>query len=621
MSDRRRAVVCLKQVPLPGAISFDVRTKRVLRHDDTAITNPPDLAALGHALALGATGDWDVIALTMGPAGARETLHNALNHGAHRAIHLQDHRFAGADTLATARALAEVIAREKADLVLTGHWTLDGGTGQVGPQIAELLGYPVLTDVTALKGGHSGHLDATVETDVGNETWSVALPAVMSVRRGSLGPAVLGQGEPAAIQTVTVDDLSGSPRDFGTRGSPTFVAEIRSANAPRCAKLICDTTQAVEHLAGLIDAAPQTRLAPLPVPFAHPTAATPKAEHAIWVIVEQLPDGTIHPTSLEALACACSVGPTLQAATVAVIPCSPTALTYQPQVLWLHGADRVLALVGESLEEDSAESYVQQLSEALAHSSPLAVIAPFSAKGRNYLPRVAARLQLGLTGDFTALEVRGADSDDPDLLWLKPSVSGAVVAAVIAHTTPSLGTLRPGSFPPRRLRREGAGPAVEMRSVGPTTDGRQSHRTDEHIEVSACGWLASSPVVVGVGDEISPAIAALANRLVTTIGGALCASPAAVAAGQVPPQLEIGPTARSISPHLYLGLGHHDNDTLQSVRDSTTVALVDPALKAEAVAGLADILVAADIATVLSDLIGHANTHRRQSTDINGSLG
>ncbi|MGH3971333.1 MAG: hypothetical protein ACRDTV_25350, partial [Mycobacterium sp.] len=367
--------------------------------------------------------------------------------------------------------------------------------GQVGPQIAELLDFPILTGVTELHRGHSDHLDATVETDAGSETWAIALPAVMSVRRGPPAPAVLPEPGPAAIQTVTVDELSGNPRDFGTRGSPTFVAEIRPANKPRCAELICDTAQAVEQLAALIDAAPaQTEDALSPARFDHLTGATPKTQREIWVIVEQLSDGTIHTTSLEGLACARSVATTLQAATVAVIPCGPLALTYQPHILWRHGADRVLALVGDSLTECSADSYVQHLSEALANSRPIAVIAPFSAKGRDYLPRIAARLQLGLTGDFTALEVRGADSDDPDLLWLKPALSRAVSAAVIARTTPSLGTLRPGSFPPLMLRREGTGPAVEMRSVGPPTGSRQPHRTDEHIEVSACGRLASSPV-------------------------------------------------------------------------------------------------------------------------------
>lgn len=611
MSDRRRAVVCLKQVPVPEAINFDARTKRVLRDGEAAITNPSDLAALGHGLALATTGHWEVIAVTMGPEGAQYILRNALAHGADRAIHLQDRRFAGADTLATARALAKVIEREKADLVLTGHRTLDGGTGQVGPQIAELLGLPVLTGVTDLRPGHFDHLDATVETDAGSETWATTLPAVMSVRRGPLGPAGLPELGPAAIQTLTADELSDNPREFGTRGSPTFVAEIRPANKPRCAELICDTTEAVEQVAALIDAAPtQTDAALSPPHFDHLTGAAPQAQREIWVIVEQLSDGTIHRTSLEGLACARSVATTMHAATVAVIPCGPMALTYQPHVLWLHGADRVLALVGDSLTECSADCYVQHLSEALANSRPIAVIAPFSAKGRDYLPRIAARLQLGLTGDFTALEVRGADSDDPDLLWLKPALSRAVSAAVIARTTPSLGTLRPGSFPPLMLRREGAGPAVEMRRVGPPTGSRQPHRTDEHIDGSACVRLASSPVVVGIGNEVSPPTAVLARRLVAAIGAALGATSAGVAAGQAPPQLEIGPTALSIAPALYLGVGHHDHDTLQCVRDSATVALIDPAADAGGLGSLADVLVIADTAAVLSGLIRRANTHR-----------
>ncbi|WP_164709646.1 electron transfer flavoprotein subunit beta/FixA family protein, partial [Rhodococcus opacus] len=216
-----RVLVCLKQVPAPGAVSFDERTKRIRRDSDAAITNPADLCALAHALSLRDALGWEVVAVTMGPPAAQATLVDALRRGADRAVHLLDRRFAGADTLATARAITRVVEREAPDLVLTGRWTLDGATAQVGPQVAELAGLPQLTQVVALHTGDDGRIRAEVETDVGTEDWAIELPGLVSVGRGIEPPWVVDAADAAAIETVTADDLGGGPRDFGTRGSPT----------------------------------------------------------------------------------------------------------------------------------------------------------------------------------------------------------------------------------------------------------------------------------------------------------------------------------------------------------------------------------------------------------------
>ena len=70
--------------------------------------------------------------------------------GIDRAVHLQDRAFAGSDTLATARALALWLKRESFDLILLGKYSLDAETGQVGPEIAELLGIAQITGIRNL---------------------------------------------------------------------------------------------------------------------------------------------------------------------------------------------------------------------------------------------------------------------------------------------------------------------------------------------------------------------------------------------------------------------------------------------------------------------------------------
>ncbi len=145
-----KIVVCMKQVPRLDEVRFD-RANRIVREDVSVMTNPLDLQALAHALRLRDQEGGEVVALTMGPPQAREMLEDAIGRGADRAIHLADKRFAGSDTLATARAIAHTLTREEPDLVLFGRSTLDGATGQVGPQVAELADLPHLTQVFELE--------------------------------------------------------------------------------------------------------------------------------------------------------------------------------------------------------------------------------------------------------------------------------------------------------------------------------------------------------------------------------------------------------------------------------------------------------------------------------------
>lgn len=586
MSAPGRVLVCLKQVPVPGRGVFDERTKRIRRDDDQAVTNPPDLHALAQALALRAETGWEVVAVTMGPPAAASTLLDALRRGADRAVHLLDRRFAGADTLATARALARLVAREGPDLVLTGRWTLDGGTAQVGPQIAELAGLPQLTQAANLRAG-DGVLSADVETDVGREAWTVTLPAVVSVGRGAEPPCVT-EADPSAVETLTAEDLGGGPRDFGTRGSPTFVAEIRHEARERSAEYVSVGFDAAELL--------ETAFAPV-APEAEVVVPAPSRE--IWTVAEPLPGGGLHPTSLQALACARSVAGELGAAIVALLPCDrPHDL---PRVLYAHGADRVLVLPGAEPADYRTDQITDALCAAIAAHSPFAVIAPFSARGRDYAPRVAARLGLGLTGDFTALEVRGADTDDPDLLWLKPALSADVVAPVIAHSTPSMGTLRPGSFEVRAIRDQRE-PDVEFATGTGTGDGRCT-AVERRVEIPDAPRLAAARLVIGIGAGLGTGARRVAERVATTPGIALVATSAAVAVGDAPAQLEIGPLARSIAPAVYLGLGRHDLGTLQAVKGAGRIVVVDPGAWLDAFSGLVDTVVTANVEGVLLDLL------------------
>ena len=140
-------IVAVKQVPDTHEVKIDSKTGTLIRQGVPGIINPEDKNAIEEALRLkGSRDDLEVTVLSMGPLQAGSALREALSMGADRAILVSDRAFAGADTLATSYLLSMAINKiAKYDLILCGRQTLDGETGQVGPQLAEWLDIPQAT--------------------------------------------------------------------------------------------------------------------------------------------------------------------------------------------------------------------------------------------------------------------------------------------------------------------------------------------------------------------------------------------------------------------------------------------------------------------------------------------
>lgn len=238
MSGLSDILVLIKQVP-------DTSSKAGLNPDGTIdrakakrMLNPFDRFALQAALHAKKHYGGRVTALTMGPPPAVEILLEAIAHGADQGYILSDRRLAASDTLATAYALFQTINHiGNFNLIFTGLQTTDGDTAQVGPQIAERLGWPQVTYCEdfyvenfqlharrIVEGGHQ---------DVGSD-----LPALVTVAnayhpleymsiRGARLVQELQRDEALKnqyIHTVTLDDVGADPELCGLKGSPTIVA-------------------------------------------------------------------------------------------------------------------------------------------------------------------------------------------------------------------------------------------------------------------------------------------------------------------------------------------------------------------------------------------------------------
>ena len=146
-----KIVVCIKQVPdTKGGVVFNP-DGTLNRAAMLTIMNPDDKAGLEAAIRLKEQYGGEVTALTMGLPKADDVLREAMAMGADNGVLVTDRVLGGADTWATSTTIAGALRNLDFDLVITGRQAIDGDTAQVGPQIAEHLGLPVISYAEDIK--------------------------------------------------------------------------------------------------------------------------------------------------------------------------------------------------------------------------------------------------------------------------------------------------------------------------------------------------------------------------------------------------------------------------------------------------------------------------------------
>ncbi len=182
-----KLVVTVKQILDPRGITVRRDKERVFINREEYILDPGSKAAIEAALRLKGEGD-EIVALSMGKPRAEDALREALAMGCDAAHLLSDKAFKEADITVTVHILAAAILKlGGADLILCGRESGDTGAGQIGPRLAEALGYTQVTDVYALAAGE-GHLEATRRWGSGYATVKVPLPAVITVAPEAFPP-------------------------------------------------------------------------------------------------------------------------------------------------------------------------------------------------------------------------------------------------------------------------------------------------------------------------------------------------------------------------------------------------------------------------------------------------
>ncbi len=230
----RNIVVLVKQVPDMEKVQFD-REKGVIDRRSAGVEiNPFDLNALETAVQIGEKSGAKVTAISMGPPSAEQALRDCIARGADRGILVSDRKFGGSDTKATSVILASALKKMGTyDLIIAGEKTVDGDTGQVGPQIAEYLGLPHVSYVNSIKATDGERIELCSEIWEGVYLKSVKLPALITVTKDINQPRLPSFKSKMAARKAEIEilDYEGlkaclSENEVGFKGSPTKVKKI-----------------------------------------------------------------------------------------------------------------------------------------------------------------------------------------------------------------------------------------------------------------------------------------------------------------------------------------------------------------------------------------------------------
>jgi len=539
-----KIVVLVKQVPHPEAIEFDQETKTLKREGVRLILNPFDRAAVLAAVGLRDKVGGEAVVMTMGPPAAEQALRETLALGADRAVHLSDRRFAVADTLGTSRTLALALRKEgDVDLVLTGRKTVDSETWQVPPEVAAFLDWPQLVSAVSLDAA-GGRLHVTRELDGGEEKFEVELPAVVSVARAHDEEVEPVDGR-IDVWTASdlVDDLAENDKRFGQNGSPTRVLAVRDATPERSGVRVTGWEEAVVVVERLLGERERPRASWEKPPHA---AENPAAHYDAWSVVE-IRDGRPTRPSLELVAKARELSGKLGGHSAALL--AGHGLDEAATDAIRHGAESAYVVDDESLADYDAARIAEALRLVVERERPHVLLIPASARGRDYGPRLAGELEVGMTGDCVNVDIAKAGR----LLQTKPAFGGNIVSVIMGATNPQLATVRSRMFEPleprdvageiHRVALDGVPPA-RTTSLG-RRGGTDAWRLDEDEIVVLLGPTGGPPAEVMQIARETPAAFAATRKLCAT--------------GAVPWSYHVGLYGRPVAPRVLLALGVPDD--------------------------------------------------------------
>ncbi len=231
-----------------------------------------------------------------------------------------------------------------------------------------------------------------------------------------------------------------------------------------------------------------------------------------------------------------------------------------------HGADEVIVIDDPKLKDYSTQYYTDALTQMIEKFKPSSLLTGATVLGRDLAPRVAARINAGLTADATGIEigkdvklnsregVREIPNDDALLLVTRPTFGGNLFGTIVCpNTRPQMATIRPKVFD---MAKPDASRTGEVTEFAPVWDDKAPEVVIEGVEPKEVAGvdITKCDVLVGAGRGAEGALD-LVEELASLLGGEVAATRAAVEDGFLPKERQVGQTGKTVRPNLYIACG------------------------------------------------------------------
>lgn len=276
----------------------------------------------------------------------------------------------------------------------------------------------------------------------------------------------------------------------------------------------------------------------------------------VWVYIEQT-NGKIADVSLELLGKGCELAKTLAVKVGAVLPGS--GVTSLSDTLISYGADTVYIADDAALKDFRTRPYAATVVGLITKYQPQIMLFGATTTGRDVAPRVASELRVGLTADCTNLKIgdfQKKDADYKDILYqIRPAFGGNIIATIVSPDhRPQMSTVREGVM---KMNTPDTARKGEVIAYKPTISAElQTAEIVERLQQEKLVDLKGAQIIVAGGmGLVTKANFALIHKLAHAVGGEVGGSRAAVDAGFIGSDHQVGQTGTTVRPKLYIAVG------------------------------------------------------------------
>jgi len=318
----------------------------------------------------------------------------------------------------------------------------------------------------------------------------------------------------------------------------------------------------------------------------------------VWVFAEQR-GGILQKVSLELLARGREIAEKLDSELTAVL--IGDDIKALGKELTAFGADKVLALEHPLLKNYTTDGYTKVLCDLVQHRKPEIILIGASYIGRDLGPRVAARLNTGLTADCTGLNI---DMDTNNLMMTRPAFGGNLMATIeCADHRPQMATVRPGVFEKLKKSENNSGEIkvikVELEQDDIKTIVEKIVKTaKDMVDISEANFIVSGGRGIGCKENF-----ALLKELADAAHGVVGASRAAVENGWMDKSYQVGQTGKTVRPTVYIACGISGAiQHLAGMQESDYIIAINKDADAPLMK-VADLAIVGDYSKVIPELI------------------